>query len=340
MSPAKAASIFLKYSLLFFLATPVVSAETIRIGLAMPETMQEIDYLNGMYLLFREEVESRSKGKLKVQMYFGGVLGKPDERLNQVRRNIIQMSDASDGNYATIFRDIQVLSMPYLFPSREIAQQLLDGAFGTKLAESLRKKTGIRVLGWWESAGFKHYSSNNAIMRPGDLKGQKMRVMSAAFSVPVIAMGGTATPVPMPELYISLKTGVVDGQDNAVSVFNMLKLYEVQKHLTLDAHIYSFGPLAINDEFFQGLSKDKQKIVIEAGKRAVAWNRKRSLEREQEAVEIARSKGVNLIRLSNETREAFKRLAQPAAIKWLKENIDTPALVEQSLQEVRALQIK
>lgn len=87
-------------------------AETIRIGLTMPQGMEAVAYVNGMYEMFKDEVEANSNGKLKVQIYYGGVLGKPDQRLNMMRRNVIQMSDGSDGNYATIHRDIQVFSMP------------------------------------------------------------------------------------------------------------------------------------------------------------------------------------------------------------------------------------
>lgn len=326
-------SVLLSFSI-FCLYPACSTAETIRIGLAMPKDMSAVAYINGMYDLFRQEVETATNGEIKVQIYYGGVLGKPDERLNQMRRNVIQMSDASDGNYATVHRDVQVFSMPYLFPSIEIAHQVLDGPVGSRVAEDIRKKTGIRVLGWWETAGFKHYSSNTPIYRPADMAGQKMRVMSAAFSIPVVAMGGAATPIPMPELYISLKTGVVDGQDNAVAVFNMLKLYEVQKYLTLDGHIYGFGPMGINDKFFSELSEKKQEIILAAGKKAVRWNRKKSRMQEMQAIKFAKSKNVTLIEIPNEMKKEFALLSQPVAVSWLKENIDTPELVDMVLKEV------
>jgi tripartite ATP-independent transporter DctP family solute receptor len=318
-------------------APAIVSAETIRIGLAMPENMEAVSYINGMYKLFKKEVEENSNGQLKVQIYYGGVLGKPDERLNQMRRNVIQMSDASDGNYATIHRDVQVFSMPYLFPNRKIAHQVLDGKVGNKIAEGIRKESGIRVLGWWETAGFKHYSSNRKVKQPEDMSGQKIRVMGAVFSIPVSAMGGAATPIPMPELYISLKTGLVDGQDNAVSVFNMLKLYEVQKYLTLDAHIYGFGPMGINDKYFNQLDKNKQAIILSAGKKAVLWNREKSYAQEIAAIDFAISKGVTVIPVSDEQKRHFASITRPVAIKWLKEKIDTPSLVDEVLAEVQRL---
>jgi tripartite ATP-independent transporter DctP family solute receptor len=303
----------------------------------MPKDMVGMKYVNGMFEMFKEEVETRTNGELRVHIYYGGVLGKPDDRLNMVRRNIIQMSDGSDGNYATIHRDIQVFSMPYLFPDVETACRVLDGPIGTRVAEDMRRKTGIRVLGWWETAGFKHYSSNTPIYKPEDLKGQKMRVMGAVFSIPVVAMGGAATPIPFPKLYISLKTGVVDGQDNAVTVFNILKLYEVQKYVTLDGHIYGFGPFSINDRFFNSLSAEKQAIILEAGQRAVHWNRRQSRLQEAEAIEFAKSRNVTFITLPEGTKRRFAAEVRPIATKWLKERIDTPSLVDEVLAEVKRL---
>ena len=228
------------------------AAQEIKAGLMLKKGFPGAEPVNGMYEMFKSEVEKGSGGKIKVEIVYGGALGKPNERLNQVRRGIIQMSDASEGNYASIYKDIQVLSMPYLFPDEQTAWKLLDGPIGTRMAEDIRKKTGIRVLGWWESGGFKHYSANRAIRTPDDMKGLKMRVMAPIFGIPVLTLGGSATPIAFPELYTSLKTGVVDGQDNAVWVFNLIKLHEVQEYLMLDGHIYAFGPLGINDAWFAG----------------------------------------------------------------------------------------
>ena len=94
------------------------------------------------------------------------------------------------------------------------------------------------------------------------MKGLKMRVMAPIFGIPVLTLGGSATPIAFPELCTSLKTGVVDGQDNAVWVFNLIKLHEVQEYLMLDGHIYAFGPLGINDEWFGGLSDDLKAVVL------------------------------------------------------------------------------
>ncbi|MFP6713459.1 MAG: TRAP transporter substrate-binding protein [Rhodospirillales bacterium] len=315
----------------------VASAQNMKVGLMLKKGFPGAAPVNGMYEFFKSEVEKGSGGKIKVDIVYGGALGKPNERLNQVRRGIIQMSDASDGNYASIYKDIQVLSMPYLFPDEKTAWKLLDGHIGDQMAEGIRKKTGIRVLGWWESGGFKHYSSNKAIRKPDDMKGLKMRVMAPIFGIPVTTLGGSATPISFPELYTSLKTGVVDGQDNAVWVFNLIKLYEVQKYLMLDGHIYSFGPLAINDKWFNGLSAKLKKVVSEAGAKAVARNRLESRAAEGKSIAKAKEKGVTVIPFTRAMKDAFAIRVRPAAIKWLKANVDTPALVDEVVAEVAKL---
>jgi tripartite ATP-independent transporter DctP family solute receptor len=313
---------------------PLWAEKVIRVGLSLPKNAPGMEYVNGMYEQFAELVEQETAGELQVHLYYGGVLGKPDERINYMRRNIIQMTDGSDGNYATIHRDIQIFSMPYLFPSEAVAYEVLDGPIGDRMAADIRKKTGVRVLGWWEAAGFKHYSSNDPIYAPKDMKNKKMRVMSAVFAIPVTAMGGSAMPIPFSELYIGLKTGVVDGQDNSAVIFNMLKLYEVQKYLTLDGHVYSFGPFGINDEFFLSLSKEEQSVVQNAAKQAIIWNRKKSPEVAQTAMQHAQENGVTIIPVSNELKSKFAAATQPAAIEWLKATVDSPSMVDEIIQEV------
>ena len=312
-------------------------AAEIKAGLMLKKDFPGAEPVNGMYELFKSEVEKGSGGAITMEIVYGGALGKPNERLNQVRHGIIQMSDASDGNYASIYKDIQILSMPYLFPDEETAWKLLDGSIGTAMAEDIRARTGIRVLGWWESGGFKHYSANRAIRTPDDMKGLKMRVMAPIFGIPVLTLGGSATPIAFPELYTSLKTGVVDGQDNAVWVFNLIKLHEVQEYLMLDGHIYAFGPLGINDAWFSALSDEHQAVVVEAGKKAIAYNRRESRAAEAKNIEMAKERGVTVIPFTREMKAEFAARVRPAAIEWLKENVDTPELVDEVIAEVDRL---
>lgn len=309
-------------------------AQTITVGLSLPEEMPGFDFVNGMYRLFKDEVEANSE--MSVELVYGGALGAPNDRLAQMRRGVIQMTDAADGNYASIFSDIQVLNMPYLFPGEEVAWKVLDGPFGDEMADDIREATGVRVLGWWESGGFKHFSANKPLSTPEDLDGLKLRVLGPLASTPVEAMGASASPVSFGELYTSLRTGVVDGQDNSVSVFNLVKLYEVQDHLTLTGHSYAFGPLGISDAFYAGLTAEQQQVIDAAADKAIAFNRETSRSVEAEALDFTRAQGVEVVELTPDQRAAFKAVMQPVANEWLRSNIDHPKLVDEALSAVEA----
>jgi tripartite ATP-independent transporter DctP family solute receptor len=311
---------------------------TIKVGLTLPKGLPGFDHVNGMYETFGREVEAASKGELKVELAYGGSLGNPNDRLNQMRRGIIQMSDASDGNYAGVYPDVQVFSLPYLFPTEQIAWKVFDGPVGTAMAEDIRKKTGIRVLGWWEAGGFRHFSSNKAIRTVKDFAGQKVRALGPANAKPVEAAGGIAAAIPFNELYTSLKTGVVDAQDNSVSVFRLVKLYEVQKFLTLSGHSYSFGPMGINDAFYEKLSPAHRKIVDDAAKKAIAYNRETSRKIEGEALAFVKQNGVTVIEMEPAAKEEMRAKMQPAVRDWLLTQISAPKVLDDALAAVKAAQ--
>ena len=116
-------------------APPFAQAQkTVKVGLSLAKGAPGFDFINGMYELFKAEVEAGTKGSLVVDLVYGGALGNPNDRMNQMRRGVIQMSDAADGNYASIYPDIQVLNIPYLFATEQAAWKVLDGPFGQRMA--------------------------------------------------------------------------------------------------------------------------------------------------------------------------------------------------------------
>lgn len=310
------------------------SAQQITVGLSLPETIVGFDFVNGMYKTFAEHVEANSD--MTVNLVYGNALGSPPDRLGQMRRGILEMSDNSEGTYAAIYPDILVFNMPFLFPTEQTAWAVLDGPLGQAMAEDILEKTNIRVLGWWESGGFRHFSANRAVESPADMSGLKMRVLGPLATIPVEAMGASASPISFGELYTSLRTGVVDGQDNAVSVFNLVNLFEVQSHLIMSGHSYSFGPLGISNLFFESLSPEKQQVILDAAERAIAFNRETSRAVEADAIAFAEAQGVTVIRLDEAQRDAFRQVMQPVAIDWLRANLDRPELIEEALAAVEA----
>jgi len=322
--------------MLLLLPQTAGAQKNIRVALALPKDVPGIDFISGMYELFKSDVEDRTTRALTVEIIYGGALGNPVSRMNQMRTGAIQMSDASDGNYATVYPDIQVLNIPYLFATEQNAWKILDGPFGLKLAEDLRTRTGIRVLGWWESGGFKHFSSNKALRSPADFGGLKIRALGP-LAVPLIeSLKASAVSIGFGELYTALTTGLVDVQDNSLSVFRLARLQEAHKFILLSGHSYAVGVLGINNAFYIQLSPDERAAVDAAALKAIAFNREGSRKAEQEAITALRVAGTEFIQLTPMQKQEFRKTTQGPVIEWLKSQISVPGLIDEALSAAQA----
>ncbi len=225
--------------------------------------------------VFKSAVEANSNGRIEVQIYDSGVLGKERETMLQVQQNIVQSYIASTGGMSTFYPLIDVTNLPFAFSSYTVGYKVYDGEFGKAMAEDIRQKTKLRVLGFGESGGFFIFTnSKRPIKNPDDMKGLKIRTMTVPLHQEIIkSLGGSPTAIAWAEVYTSLQTGVVDGQMNPISIINMAKFYEVQKYATLTNHLYAPYVWVMSDTFYQSLPADLQKVVSNAAQEAILAGR-------------------------------------------------------------------
>jgi TRAP-type transport system periplasmic protein len=95
--------------------------KNIKVGLALPKDKPGADFVNGMYERFGSEVQARTNGTLTVDIVYGGALGDPNDRMKQMQNGAVLMSDAAYGNYATVYPEIGIMSIPYLFATTQNA---------------------------------------------------------------------------------------------------------------------------------------------------------------------------------------------------------------------------
>ena len=271
------------------------------------------------YNMFEYEVEKRSNGRIQVEL-IRGALGSPTDRMKQVMMGQIQGADTAEGPIAQVYKPVQVFSIPYLLETEQQAWRLFDGPFVQNLTEDLRKKTGLKVLHWWESGGFKQWTnSKRPIRTPSDMKGLKIRVMpSPVFQKLVSSLGGSPTPISFGELYGALKNKIVDGQNNALSLVNLFKYYQVQKYVTIDNHVYAISSMVISDKWYQSLPEDLQKVIDNAQKVALAVNRGASRYTDHMAIEGLKKNGMEVYTLTPQERSQFKAKAQAPVLEWLR----------------------
>ena len=272
---------------------------------------------------FKDIVEAETSGSIKVQLFAAGQLGGERELIESTKLGTIQMSMVS-GAIAGYFKPAMVLDIPYLFSSAPVAWKVLDGPFGQELGDAILKKTGMRVLAYGET-GFRNFTnSKRPIKSPADLKGLKIRVMETPLYVTMVkSLGAAPTPISWPEVYTSLQQGVVDGQENPVSVILQAKFSEVQKYLTLDGHTYGADFILINDRFYQKLSADQRGIIQRAA--IVACNCGRSIQQLNSAMGVSKltAQGMVVYSPTPAQRAEFKRLTQKPVIDWMKGQVDS-----------------
>ena len=273
-------------------------------------------------LAFKAHVEKNTNGQVTVQIFPAGQFGKDQETMEGLRLGTLEMAVAHDGAIATVHKPIGVLGIPFVFDNHAQAWKVYDSKWGETFAEDMRKKTGIRMLGVADN-GIRHFTNNvRPIKTPDDMKGLKIRIQpSPVFKTLVESLGASASAIPWADLPTALQGRVVDGQENSVTNILAASLYQYQKHITLDGHVYSIHAYMINDRFFSGLTPEQQRVVTEGAKIARDIHRKMTSEQDLAAKKILTEKGMQVTEIGPAEIEAFRKLAQPPVVAWANQEI-------------------
>jgi tripartite ATP-independent transporter DctP family solute receptor len=215
---------------------------------------------------FKELVEARSGGTLKVNLFPGGTLGSDQANVSALQGGTLEMVTMNSGILANQVKEFAIWDFPFMFGNAREADAIMDGPFGQKMHARLEAK-GLIGLAYYE-LGFRSITnSKRAINKVEDLEGLKLRVIPNPINVDwVKALGANPTPLPFPEVYGALEQKAIDGQENPVSVINANKFYEVQKHIVLSNHQYNPQSVMVSKKFWDRLSASEKKIVADAAR--------------------------------------------------------------------------
>ncbi len=282
----------------------------------------------------KEYVEFKSGGEIEIRLFFN-TFGGSLQVTEQVKNGTLEMALTDDSVLGSFHKPMQIFQIPYLFASSPVAWEFMKSPFVKELNEDMRKATGIRTLVLSEN-GFRNLTNNSReIKGPEDMKGLKMRTMQSQVYVNFMkSVGAAATPIAFPELVTSLKQNVVDGQENASATIWDGKLYEVQKFMSINEHIYGLHFIIINDKVYQGLTPDQRQILQDgAAVHAEVANSRKSMDSLQ-AIQKIREKGTKVYVNSPTEKEAFKKATQEPVISYIAEQVGRP-LVDKLLTAVK-----
>jgi C4-dicarboxylate-binding protein DctP len=260
-------------------------------------------------IFFKDEVERRSSGRIKVENYFSAVLGTEFEVLDMVATGALQ--GTRSGGFTNVNKKYNLFLLPFLVEDWDQALKLLKSNFTKKINDESRAN-GFHVPACGISQGFRAHTNNvRPIETPDDLKGLKMRVPpQEVYVINARTLGVNPQELPYSEVYMALKMGVVDGQDNAVSNIWDYKVYEVQKYLTITNYATGPDPFMVNLQWYTDLPNDLKEIFDAVAVETMTYSDQLNREKETEYLKrLSEKLIVNYV--SPENLEKFREVTKP-----------------------------
>jgi len=263
---------------------------------------------------FKEVVEERTDGVVSVEIFPNAQLGDERTLLESMQIGTVDMGVITNGPVANFVEEIAVFELPFLFPSREAAYEVLDGPVGQDLLDEL-ERVNLKGLAYAER-GFRNLTnSRGPVTEPADLDGLKLRVMENPVYVDTFReLGANAVPMAWTEALTAMQQGTIDGQENPVNVIHSFELNETQTHMTLSRHTYAPAIFVMGMPVWNELPELVQGVIEDAAQEAAEYERQ--VNEEMEAEQLAELKAAGMEVVEDADLEAFRTAVGPVYDKY------------------------
>ncbi|MEZ5823778.1 MAG: TRAP transporter substrate-binding protein DctP [Geminicoccaceae bacterium] len=235
----------------------------LKYGHSSPVGPDSDDHVAGEFLKFF--LESRSNGRIEVQIFPGSQLGSFREMVEQVNAGTLEVAHTALGGPVGFMPELQVIELPYIIRDDAVAECMIKGPFFEDARKAFLAKSGnVNLVGIGNTGRFRNFfTADKLVKTAADLEGIKMRVINSQLPVEMMQFfKANPTPIAWGELYTSLATGVVEGTKNAVTDIIPNKMNEVLKYATVDEHAYLYGFMAVSQDFLESLPDDLRALTI------------------------------------------------------------------------------
>jgi tripartite ATP-independent transporter DctP family solute receptor len=267
--------------------------------------------------LFGRKIEEYTQGRYKLQVYPAGQLADDAKSVEQLHMGGIDFTVTGAGTYATHIPTMNLTALPFLLESYEQGWKLYDDSKWMQAQFAKGPQFGFRFLSTFE-AGFRSMSTKRPLVTPADAKGMKLRSFpNEMMRWTLEAMGFGVQIIPLPEVYLAIQQGTVDGQENPIDTISVNKFYEVAPYITLTQHVYSPIPLTVSERTWQKFSPADREAVTKAAKEAADWSRKTVRANDDSELKDMAGKGAKISRPNIEPwRTVVKSVYDQAKAKY------------------------
>ena len=262
------------------------------------------------------DLERRTHGRYKVQIFPAGALGGERELIASAQNGSLDLVLTSTGPVGLFVPDTLLTDIPFLFRDYEHARKVLDGPIGQDILARFQSK-GLIGLAWGEN-GFRHLTnSKRPVSKPEDLRGLKIRTMENPVHITAFkVLGARPAPMSFTDLYAALQSEKIDGQENPLPTILSSGFGPIQKYLSLTGHVYSAALFIAAPATVNKLSEADRKALFDAAKSGAAAMRKRVAEIEATALDELKQQGM---RVENEiNKERFQAALSAAYADYAK----------------------
>lgn len=306
-------------------ATAPAQAQDYTINIVFLANENDEDYDGS--LVFEDWVESRSNGRIAVEIFPGGQLcGNPNECIEGLQSGVLDVFITTIGGLSNVFPPAQVMDVPYMFANDRVAECALsnDSEFTQALGEAVLDQTGnMRLMTIGNTGGWRNFATVGTQVRtPADVEGLRIRTISSEIQQELVrAMGGTPTPVAWGELYTAFATGVVEGSKNGITDIIGMSFHDHLDNMTLDGHAYMGALWWMNNDVFSSMPEDLQRIVQDGFDRLRITTLVMPQRRQIEAYNAFREAGGTVYVPTPDELALFREAAAPIR-DWFVDNVD------------------
>jgi TRAP-type transport system periplasmic protein len=220
---------------------------------------------------FVNRVAERTGENLQIQTFPSEQAGNERQMLDAVILGNLDIAKVSTGVISTVVPEFGVFDLPYVFRDLNHMMATIKGKVGQDLVAKLEARN-VKVLFWMEQGTRSFYTASKPVRTPSDLKGMKIRTIASPVMVDTInALGASATPMGFGDLYLGLKSGVVDGAENAPDAIWYAKHYEVAKYFTITNHFRTPVVVVMNKAKFDALPPEYKEIIMVTAQETQDW---------------------------------------------------------------------
>jgi TRAP-type C4-dicarboxylate transport system substrate-binding protein len=259
---------------------------------------------------------------LDVKIYPGSSLIKPRDQWNALVKGQIDISlfplDYAAGKHPQFSATL----MPGLVKNHEHAMRLSKSPFMQDIKKIIEDAGVVVIADGWLAGGFA--SKERCILEPEDAKGQVLRAAGPMFEKMLAGAGASLASMPSSEIYTAMQTGVLDGANTSSESFTSYRLYEQVKCVTPPgdhALWFMYEPVLMSKRTFDSLTPEQKDALMAAAKKAEEYGFKRAAESDQEMVNKFKEAGVEVVFMSEEQAQAWRKVAEQTSYKSFAEEV-------------------